>query len=168
MSRGFIVGLRIVLAAPLGLALAAAGPEDKPRQSDGMVVPGSGPGTSSAGGPANVGMTIAGSKTDAEARARLAPARFLSTDVIGITVRDNAGNKLGSIVDLVMEDGRSLSAVVLDLGGFLGVKSRYIAVQPASVILSPGGDRYAATVDMSKEQLGSLPDFDYRRYKPDK
>ena len=108
----------------------------------------------------------AGSKADAEGRNKLSPAGFLTTDVIGIKVSDNAGNALGTVVDLVMEDGRTLTAVVLDIGGFLGVGTRYVAVQPAALILSPGGERYAATLDMSKEQLGAAPDFKYSKYKP--
>ena len=160
--------LRLALAAPLFLALAAAGPEDKPRQSDGLVVQGTGPGTSAGGAPSDVGIKQAGSKADAEGRSKLKPAGFLTTDVIGIPVSDNAGDKLGTIVDLVMEDGRNLSAVVLDIGGFLGVGTRYVAVQPSALILSPGGERYTATLDMSKEQLGTAPDFKYSKYKPEK
>ena len=170
--------LRLALVAPLSLALgaslvlpsepasAAAGPEDKPAQSDGMVVQGTGPGTSAGGGPSDVGIKRAGSKADAEGRNKLVPAGFLTTDVIGIKVSDNAGNALGTVVDLVMEDGRNLTAVVLDIGGFFGVGTRYVAVQPSALILSPGGERYAATLDMSKEQLGSAPDFKYSKYKP--
>lgn len=157
--------LRLALAAPLLIALSAAGPEDKPRESDGMVVQGTGPGTSAGGGASEVGIRRAGSKADAEGRNKLVPAGFLTTDVIGVAVSDTAGNKLGTVVDLVMEDGRTLSAVVVEIGGFLGVATRYVAVQPSALILSPGGEQYTATLDMTKEQLGSAPDFKYSKYK---
>ena len=166
LALGAHSALGVPLALGASVALAAAGPEDKPAQSDGLVVPGTGPGTSAGGGPSDVGIKRAGSKADAEGRNKLVPTGFLTTDVIGIKVSDNAGNALGTVVDLVMEDGRTLTAVVLDIGGFLGVGTRYVAVQPAALILSPGGDRYAATLDMSKEQLGAAPDFKYSKVKP--
>ncbi len=69
--------------------------------------------------------------------------------MIGSTVYDVQNRDIGSVKDLVIDkDGRVADAIV-DVGTFLGMGGKYVAV-PLSVIKT---DNNRLTLDMTKEQL---------------
>jgi len=49
------------------------------------------------------------------------PADFMSSNLIGAHVYNNQNEKLGEIQDLVIEDGKTITGVVVSVGGFLGL-----------------------------------------------
>lgn len=80
--------------------------------------------------------------------------------LIGLNVYNTANESIGEIKDLVLDDGKNLKAVVIGVGGFLGVGERNIALQPASVLIqreADGGER--AVVNATKEALENAPEF---------
>jgi hypothetical protein len=103
---------------------------------------------------------------DAAKRRGLKPAVFLSTKMIGVAVRNAAGDSVGKIEDLLITDGGLLRAVVIDVGGFLGLGSKLIAVEPGALVLRPGGDRYAAVLNMSKDTVAAAQPFDPAKVIP--
>ena len=152
------------LAASILLVLAIAGSaeaQDKSVIGQGTILPGTGPGTST-DGTGGGGLMQAGSAEDAAKREGLKPAVFLASKVIGVEVRNPAGDSVGKIEDLVIADGGTLRAVVLDVGGFLGVGSRQIAVEPSALVLRPGGSSVSAVLNLSKDTLAAASTF-----KPD-
>ena len=48
------------------------------------------------------------------------PADFMSSKLIGTNVYNNQNDKLGDIEDLVIENGKAITGVVVSVGGFLG------------------------------------------------
>ena len=128
--------------AALGLANAPAGAQDATVIGKNTVLPGTGPGTST-DGKGTGRMMEAASAEDAAKRQGLKPAAFLITKMIGVPVRNAAGDSVGKIDDLLITDGGILKAVVIDVGGFLGIGSKVIAVEPGAA--GPAARRRAAS-----------------------
>lgn len=122
------------------------------------ILPGTGPGTTT-GGKGGGGLMRAANATDAAKRQNLKPAIFLASHMIGVEVRNTAGDSVGKIDDLLI-DGGSLKAVVIDVGGFLGIGSKRIAVEPDALVLRPGGDRFSAILEMGKDSIAAAQAFD--------
>jgi hypothetical protein len=145
--------------AALSLAASPVLAQDASVIGKGTVLPGTGPGTSTDGKGAGR-LTEAASAEDAARRQGLKPVAVLATKLIGVEVRNAAGDSVGKVVDLLIVDGGTLKAVVLDVGGFLGIGSKHIAVEPGALVLRPGGDRYAAVLNMSKDTVAAAQPFD--------
>jgi hypothetical protein len=148
------------LSLPL-LALVAASPALA--QAAGLggastIVPGSGPGTTVAGrgtGP----LQEAANAEDAAKRQGLKPVTFLASKMIGVEVRNPAGGRVGTIDDLLITDGGTLKAVVINVSRFLGLDDKRIAVEPGALVLRPGGDRFSAVLDMGSDAIASAEPF---------
>lgn len=123
------------------------------------ILPGTGPGTTT-GGKGGGGLMQAANAEDATKRQGLKPAVFLASKMIGVEVRNQAGDSVGKIDDLLLADGGTLKAVVIDVGGFLGIGSKRIAVEPGALVLRPGGDRFSAILQMSKDTIAAAQPFD--------
>lgn len=82
-----------------------------------------------------------------------------ATTLIGDTVRNQEGDKLGSVKEIMldMETGRTAYAV-LDMGGFLGIGNKLFAV-PWNLI-DVDTDEHEIVVDVPKERLENAPGFD--------
>ncbi|MGH1590811.1 PRC-barrel domain-containing protein [Methylobacterium phyllosphaerae] len=145
--------------AALGLANAPAGAQDATVIGKNTVLPGTGPGTST-DGKGTGRMMEAASAEDAAKRQGLKPAAFLTTKMIGVPVRNAAGDSVGKIDDLLITDGGILKAVVIDVGGFLGIGSKVIAVEPGAVVLRPGGERFSAILTLSTDTVAAAQPFD--------
>src|SRR5688500_7739185 len=82
------------------------------------------------------------------------PADLRASDIIGMDVRNTANEDLGEIADVVIDDGKTIRAIVLDVGGFLGIGERRVAVTPASVTIVKERDgRQHALVNATKDSL---------------
>ncbi|MEL6064166.1 MULTISPECIES: PRC-barrel domain-containing protein [unclassified Methylobacterium] len=149
----------LLLLAAFGLAAAPAHAQDASVIGHGTILPGTGPGTSTSGTGASRLMEAANAE-DAAKRQGLKPVAFLTSKMIGVAVRNQAGDSVGKIDDLLITDGGTLKAVVLDVGGFLGLGSKRIAVEPGAIVLRPGGERFSAVLNMSKDTLSAAQPFD--------
>jgi sporulation protein YlmC with PRC-barrel domain len=89
--------------------------------------------------------------------------QFLANDeVIGAEVVNEAGEQVGSIADLVMDQDQKLVGIVLSVGGFLGVGDKWVAV-PVEQISFPGKDQPAQLLaPVTEEELTNAPDFTTR------
>jgi len=153
-------GSPFVLAAGFLLAAHPVLAQDKTIVGRDTILPGSGPGSSTTEQGA-VGIRQAGSAADAASRTRTEPSSFLSTQLVGITVRNSGGEEVGTIKDLLLENGLTLRAVVLEVGGFLGLTSRIIAVEPSAIVLRPGGNGFSAVISLSKDVISGAPAFKF-------
>ena len=106
----------------------------------------------------------------AAAPAAQAPARFLSvqpadvmaSDLLGIAVVNARNESIGEIADVVVDNGQTIRAYIIEVGGFLGVGERYVAVDPASVTLSrQGDDDWRAVINTTAEELKKAPALEY-------
>lgn len=97
--------------------------------------------------------------------ATVKPADFMATNLIGIDVYNNQNEQLGTIEDVVVENGRTVSGVVVSSGGFLGFGEHYVVLDPSTVVLSKRDNTFRAFVDTSKDNLKSAPKFTYTKNK---
>jgi len=88
-----------------------------------------------------------------------------ASTLIGDTVVNRKGEKLGKIEDLMIEpeQGR-VSYAVLSFGGFLGVGDKLFAVPMQAMKLLPEDRK--VVLDVDKERLKNAPGFD-KNHWPD-
>ena len=78
--------------------------------------------------------------------------------VVGAAVLDGAGQRLGSINDLVVTGGDRVTVAVIAVGGFYGLGSKLVAV-PFAVLKRDGGSY--TLPGATKESLNAMPNFEY-------
>lgn len=85
----------------------------------------------------------------APAALTLQPDQLRASKLIGSSVYDVQNQDIGSIKDLVLDRDGKVAAVVLDVGSFLGVGGKYVAVSMGD--LKTSNDRL--TLNRTKAQL---------------
>ena len=159
---------RLALIPLIACALSAAPAlaQDATVIGKDTILPGTGPGTTT-GGKGGGSLMQAANEADALKRQGLKPTVALASHLIGTPVRNLGGDSVGKIEDLLI-DGGQLKAVVIDVGGFLGIGSKQIAVEPDAVVLRPGGDRFSAILQMGKDTISAAQSFDPAKAIPAK
>jgi sporulation protein YlmC with PRC-barrel domain len=77
--------------------------------------------------------------------------------LIGMTVYNAQGEKVGTVHDIILDkDGRA-SGVVLNVGGVLGIGAKSVGLTWKEIDVKP--DQQAVQISYSKEQLKAAPDF---------
>jgi hypothetical protein len=91
------------------------------------------------------------------------PTDQMATNVIGTHVYDGTAqnaNDLGKINDLVLNQNGSIAAVVVGVGGFLGIGEKQVAVDYHALQWQVGPDNNRRFVlQTTKDELASAPDF---------
>lgn len=118
-----------------------------------------------AGTGAGTGMLMADKAVAKVVFVATQPADVLSSKLIGLNVYNNNNETVGEIEDLVIVDGKTVSAVVLGVGGFLGLGERYVSVSPSSITLAKKDNTLRALIDTDKDTLKSAPAFEYSKKK---
>jgi len=85
---------------------------------------------------------------------------YRATKVIGSAVQNDAGDKIGTVDDLIVTRNDRVMYAVLSVGGFLGVGDKLVAVPFASLQFAPDHTLLAGA---TKESLKSLPKFTYAK-----
>jgi sporulation protein YlmC with PRC-barrel domain len=75
-----------------------------------------------------------------------------ASKMIGSAVYDVHNRKIGSVADLVLNKDGKIDAVVIDVGSFLGMGGKNIAVPPSDIKT----DNNRLTLDRTKEQLQQM------------
>jgi sporulation protein YlmC with PRC-barrel domain len=80
-------------------------------------------------------------------------------------VYDSHDNKIGSVSDVLLDKSGQVSAVILGVGGFLGIGEKDVAVPfKALQVREKNGNRYLV-VDASKDALQAAAGYTYDRTK---
>jgi sporulation protein YlmC with PRC-barrel domain len=88
-------------------------------------------------------------------------SKLIGTNVVG---PDNV--KIGAIEDVVVENNGTVRAIVIGVGGFLGVGEKGVAISLKSLVIkqSPNGDKVEkVSVSFTKEQLKNAPGFKWNQ-----
>lgn len=104
-----------------------------------------------AGGTTIVGVSISEST-------QLAMGWSVKKTLLGQTVYNDAGQKVGKVEDLIISPDKSLSYVIVGAGGFVGIGRHDVAV-PVSQIQALAGKLVMAGA--SKDTIKGLPAFTY-------
>jgi len=86
-----------------------------------------------------------------------------ASDIIGMTVKNNQGEKLGKVEDLAVdvESGR-IATVVLSIGGFIGIGDTLAGIPPAAFHYD--GTQKVLHLDADKEKLKSSPRLEMSKW----
>jgi sporulation protein YlmC with PRC-barrel domain len=94
---------------------------------------------------------------------------YLATNMIGESVYNGTGDNaenIGDVNDIVIGNEGAVKAVVIGVGGFLGIGEKSVAIDMGKLDWAEAnGDRWLVT-NVSKEQLEALPAFDRTPYDP--
>ncbi len=81
-----------------------------------------------------------------------------ASKLIGASVRNPAGESVGDVNEVLFDNSGKVTAVVVGVGGFLGMGEREVAIAFGSLRMAPGEDgRTAITIDATKDALKSAP-----------
>ena len=78
-----------------------------------------------------------------------------ASKMIGSAVYDVQNRKIGSIDDVILNKDGKIDAVVIDVGSFLGMGGKNVAVLPSDIKT----DNNRLTLDRTKEQLQQMAAF---------
>jgi len=131
-------------AAPAAPATAAAG-------SDAMMA-----------GP---GMTMGKAATMPLKYVEIKDTDLVTSKLVGVNIYNKADESIGEISDVVIGGGKSVIGIVASVGGFLGMGTSYVVLDPASVALNNDNGTWKAYVDTTKDALSKAPKLDYDKFK---
>ena len=77
--------------------------------------------------------------------------------LIGMTVYDTNGDKVGQVKDILFNEQGQATGVVLSVGGVLGLGAKQVGLQWSEVDIQP--DAEVAKIQYNKDQLEAAPDF---------
>jgi sporulation protein YlmC with PRC-barrel domain len=83
--------------------------------------------------------------------------------LVGSKVVGPDGQAIGKVDDLLLDRDQKVVAVIVSVGGFLGVGSKSVALPASRVDISQAyGDQRVVKVDATKEELAAAPAFKTR------
>lgn len=90
-------------------------------------------------------------------------ADMLSSNVVGLDVRNDQNADVGKIQDVAFDGSKTVKGYVLSVGGFLGIGTHYVAVQPEAVTIKydSNGKTWRASINATKDELKAAPEFKY-------
>ena len=122
--------LKITMTAAMALALAAATPVGYAQTTTAPRTPG----------------------TSSTTEAVIQPDQMRASKILGSTVYDVQNRNIGSVKDLILDKSGKVAAVIVDVGSFLGMGGKYVAVGVSDLKT----DNNRLTLDRSKEQLQQM------------
>jgi sporulation protein YlmC with PRC-barrel domain len=94
-----------------------------------------------------------------EGYAEVDRATLTAENLTGATVYDTTDASIAEVSDLVLTTDGQITDVVLDVGGFLGIGSKSVAIPMDSLIVAQRDGDMRLWVNMTKETLEALPEY---------
>ena len=89
---------------------------------------------------------------------------YSASELIGTKVTNRGNENVGELVDVILDSNQKVRAMVLSVGGFLGMGTRYVAVEPSALTITKKDEKtYTAQMDTTKDALKAAPEFKYTR-----
>lgn len=89
-------------------------------------------------------------------------AALTAEQLIGANVFDRFNENVADVGDVVLsEDGTQVQAMLVDIGGFLGIGTRTVSVniEQTEIFHDPQTREVAVYIDMTQEELEALPEY---------
>ena len=64
------------------------------------------------------------------------PGDRLASRLVGLNIQNAAGENIGEIYDIILTDTGAVKAYIVSVGGFLGMGTKYVAIDPKAVTLT--------------------------------
>ena len=84
--------------------------------------------------------------------------------ILGKSVRSNAGEDMGRIIDVIVSRDGQIRAAIIDFGGLLGIGTRKIAIDWRVLNFAPVGKHGAIILELTRNQVRLAPE--YKRGEP--
>jgi sporulation protein YlmC with PRC-barrel domain len=95
--------------------------------------------------------------------ANVQPNELMTSNLIDLDVYNQANEKIGEIEDMILDNNKTVRAIVIGVGGFLGIGERHVAVEPSAVqVARDNNGNWRAVVNATREQLRTAPEFRYK------
>ncbi len=92
------------------------------------------------------------------------PDQFLATKFKGTDVVGADNEKIGDVADILFDKSGKIEAYVVSVGGFLGLGSKHVALEPAAFTVVSGdkskNESDKLKLSMSKDQLKQAANFE--------
>ena len=85
------------------------------------------------------------------------------TDWYKQTVYDPAGNKIGDVTDVLVSDDGHVTAVMVGVGGFLGIGEKDVALSFNAIKRAVKDNKTTLTLETTKDALKAAQGFKYDR-----
>lgn len=91
------------------------------------------------------------------------PSDAMGSNLVGLDIHNAANEDIGEIEDVVLDSGLKVKGLVLSVGGFVGVGSKYVVVDPSAVAITydANAKEWKAMMSATKDQLTAIPEFKY-------
>ena len=109
-----------------------------------------------AGNAPTVGETVLGVEVNV---AKVVTSGYSANKLIGATVHNNQKKEVGTVHDLIVATDGEVSLAIVEVGGFIGLGSKYVAV-PA-LLFEPGEKDDVILPQATEAELKSMPAFRY-------
>ena len=88
---------------------------------------------------------------------------MLSSNVVGLDIYNSQNDDIGKVQDIAFDASKKVTGYILSVGGFLGMGTRYVTVNPDALMVSYDAQNkvWKATMNATKDQLKSAPEFKY-------
>jgi sporulation protein YlmC with PRC-barrel domain len=95
--------------------------------------------------------------------AQIQNTNMLSSNVVGLDIYNGQNDKIGKIQDIAFDESKQLTGYILSVGGFLGMGTHYVAVNPSSLNIAYDAQNrvWRASMNATKDQLKAAPEFKY-------
>jgi hypothetical protein len=91
------------------------------------------------------------------------PGDRLASRLVGLNIQNTADENIGEIYDIILTDAGAVKAYIVSVGGFLGMGTRYVAIDPKAVTLARQDEKnWKATMNANKDQLKAAPEYTSR------
>ncbi|MBE0486820.1 PRC-barrel domain-containing protein [Marinobacter sp.] len=81
------------------------------------------------------------------------------SELMGVNVRTSDKENIGSVNDLIVNKDGQVVAVVVGVGGFLGMGEKDVAISWDSVTQTGTANERELRIDATREELSSAPEF---------
>jgi hypothetical protein len=86
----------------------------------------------------------------------------LASRLVGLSIQNAGDENIGEIYDIILTDAGTVKAYIVSVGGFLGMGTRYVAIDPKAVTLTRQDEKnWKATMNANKDQLKAAPEYKY-------
>lgn len=106
--------------------------------------------------PPMAGETILGVEVNV---AKIRAAGYSANALIGSDVHNEKGARVGAVHDLIVAPRGDVSLAIMEVGGFIGIDSKWVAV-PAEMF-QPGEGEHFVLPKATEEELTKMPSFRY-------
>ena len=141
---------QVVTPQPPANSNGGTGTDMNNNNASGGVISGSQPSPSAEAAPASPPPSdaVISSQSDGQLRA---------DQLIGMTVYNNQGEKVGTVHDIILDKSGKATGVVLNVGGVLGIGAKAVGLTWKEIDVKP--EQQAVQISYSKDQLKAAPDF---------